>query len=96
MKVYLKASNYAREKGIIICDTKFEWGVTADNKTILVDEALTPDSSRFWPLEDFKSGKPQHSYDKQFIATTSKASAGTKNRPRQRFPEIIQKHQKST
>lgn len=65
--LYLKASEYAKEKGIIICDTKFEWGITEDNKIILADEVLTPDSSRFWPLEGYKAGKPQPSYDKQFI-----------------------------
>ncbi|MEK7699014.1 MAG: phosphoribosylaminoimidazolesuccinocarboxamide synthase, partial [Planctomycetota bacterium] len=92
MKVYLKASNYAREKGIIICDTKFEWGVTADNKTILVDEALTPDSSRFWPLEDYKPGKPQHSYDKQFIRDYLEGIRWNKEPPPPALPpEIIQK-----
>ncbi|MBE7446280.1 MAG: phosphoribosylaminoimidazolesuccinocarboxamide synthase [Planctomycetia bacterium] len=67
MKVYLKARDYASDRGIIICDTKFEWGITEDNKTILIDEVLTPDSSRFWPQEGYEPGRPQHSYDKQFI-----------------------------
>ena len=92
MKVYLKAGNYAREKGIIICDTKFEWGVTADNKTILIDEALTPDSSRFWPLEDYKPGMPQHSYDKQFIRDYLEGIRWNKEPPPPALPpEIIQK-----
>ena len=92
MKVYLKASSYAKEKGIIICDTKFEWGATADNKTILIDEALTPDSSRFWPLEGYKPGMPQHSYDKQFIRDYLEGVRWNKEPPPPALPpEIIQK-----
>jgi len=67
IKVYLKAGEYAKTRGIIICDTKFEWGMTKENDLILVDEVLTPDSSRFWPMEDYAPGRPQPSYDKQFI-----------------------------
>ena len=92
MKVYLKASNSREEKGIIICDTKFEWGVTADNKTILIDEALTPDSSRFWPLEDYKPGRPQHSYDKQFISDYPRHPL-ERNRPQRFDPKTSEKYQ---
>ncbi len=66
LKIYEKASSYAEERGIIIADTKFEFG-TIDGKVILVDEVLTPDSSRFWPKEEYQPGKPQKSFDKQFI-----------------------------
>jgi len=66
IQLYKKASDYAQKKGIIIADTKFEFGV-ADNKTILVDEVLTPDSSRFWPAEEYKPGSPPKSFDKQFV-----------------------------
>ncbi len=66
LKIYEKASKYAEERGIIIADTKFEFGIF-DGKVILVDEVLTPDSSRFWPKEEYQPGKPQKSFDKQFI-----------------------------
>jgi len=67
IKLYLKASNYAREKGIIIADTKFEFGAAGDNEIILVDEVLTPDSSRFWPLDVYEPGRQQASFDKQYV-----------------------------
>ena len=89
MKVYLKASEYAKSRGIIICDTKFEWGITKDNKTILIDEALTPDSSRFWPLEGYKPGKPQHSYDKQFIRDYLEGIHWDKKPPAPILPSVI-------
>ena len=92
MKVYLKASEYARSRGIIICDTKLEWGITKENKTILIDEALTPDSSRFWPLEGYKPGRPQQSYDKQFIRDYLESIHWDKKPPAPQLPpDIIQK-----
>jgi phosphoribosylaminoimidazole-succinocarboxamide synthase len=66
LKLYQKASLYALSKGIIIADTKFEFGLDKDD-LILVDEIFTPDSSRFWPLQKYKPGKPQPSLDKQFV-----------------------------
>ncbi len=66
IELYLKASEYALRRGIIIADTKFEFGVSGDN-IILADEALTPDSSRFWPLDDYEAGRDQRSFDKQFV-----------------------------
>ncbi|MBM3707111.1 MAG: phosphoribosylaminoimidazolesuccinocarboxamide synthase [Actinobacteria bacterium] len=66
IELYLKASNYAYSRGIIIADTKFEFGL-ADDEIILVDEVLTPDSSRFWPLDEYTPGKQQKSFDKQFV-----------------------------
>jgi len=66
LKVYNKASEFALDKGIIIADTKFEFGKFNDN-IIIVDEVLTPDSSRFWPLEKYETGRGQESYDKQFV-----------------------------
>lgn len=92
MKVYLKARDYAIDRGIIICDTKFEWGITDDNKIILIDEALTPDSSRFWPRDGYEPGKPQHSYDKQFIRDYLESIHWDKKPPAPVLPpEIIQK-----
>jgi phosphoribosylaminoimidazole-succinocarboxamide synthase len=66
LKIYTKASEYARQKGIIIADTKFEFGRTAAGIT-LADEVLTPDSSRFWPAEKYRPGKAQESFDKQYV-----------------------------
>jgi len=66
IKIYKKASEYALTKGIIIADTKFEFGKVND-QIILVDEVLTPDSSRFWPLDKYEKGRGQESYDKQFV-----------------------------
>jgi phosphoribosylaminoimidazole-succinocarboxamide synthase len=66
LKIYIKASKYARQKGIIIADTKFEFGRTAAGIT-LADEVLTPDSSRFWPADKYQPGKAQDSFDKQYV-----------------------------
>ena len=64
--VYERARDYAESRGIIIADTKFEWGLAA-SEIILIDEVLTPDSSRFWPSDDYQPGRPQPSFDKQFV-----------------------------
>ncbi len=64
--LYMKAKEYAKKRGIIIADTKMEFGMY-DNKVILIDEVLTPDSSRFWPVEGYTLGKGQKSFDKQFL-----------------------------
>ena len=66
LALYKKASSYAESHGIIIADTKFEFGLN-NNEIILIDEILTPDSSRFWPMDGYKSGGPQMSFDKQFV-----------------------------
>jgi phosphoribosylaminoimidazole-succinocarboxamide synthase len=66
LKTYKKAAAYARQRGIIIADTKFEFGRTAQGIT-LADEVLTPDSSRFWPADQYRPGQPQDSYDKQYV-----------------------------
>ncbi len=67
LRLYQEAKEYARGRGIIIADTKFEFGRDQDGRIILVDEALTPDSSRFWPVESYAPGKGQPSFDKQFV-----------------------------
>ena len=66
IEIFAKASAYAETKGLILADTKFEWGVV-DGKTILIDEVLTPDSSRFWPADKYEAGRDQESFDKQFV-----------------------------
>lgn len=67
LRLYSEARDYARTRGIIIADTKFEMGLDKDGKLTLVDEVLTPDSSRFWPLNSYEPGKSQPSFDKQYI-----------------------------
>jgi len=70
LQLYKAASSYALDRGLILADTKFEFGLvpdTGEHRLILVDEVLTPDSSRYWPLESYESGKPQPSFDKQYV-----------------------------
>ncbi|HEY0077294.1 MAG TPA: phosphoribosylaminoimidazolesuccinocarboxamide synthase [Pyrinomonadaceae bacterium] len=67
LALYREAEAYARSRGIIIADTKFEFGRTPDGEILLIDEALTPDSSRFWPAEEYEPGHAQPSFDKQFV-----------------------------
>ncbi len=86
--IYKKASEYALTKGIIISDTKFEWGKYED-KIILIDEVLTPDSSRFWPLESYSPGKPQPSFDKQFVRDYLESCGWNKNPPPPSLPENV-------
>ena len=72
--LYKKCADYAYSKGIIIADTKFEFGLDENGNVVLGDEMLTPDSSRFWPLEGYESGKSQPSFDKQFARDWLKAN----------------------
>lgn len=72
--LYKKCAEYALSKGIIIADTKFEFGLDEDGNIVLGDEMLTPDSSRFWPLEGYEAGKSQPSFDKQFVRDWLKAN----------------------
>lgn len=73
LKIYTAAAEYAATRGIIIADTKFEFGII-DGKVILIDECLTPDSSRFWPADTYEEGKVQPSYDKQYVRNWLKAN----------------------
>ena len=72
--LYKKCAEYALSKGIIIADTKFEFGLDENGNVVLGDEMLTPDSSRFWPLEGYEAGKGQPSFDKQFVRDWLKAN----------------------
>ena len=72
--LYRKCADYALERGIIIADTKFEFGVDEDGNVVIGDEMLTPDSSRFWPAEGYEAGKSQPSFDKQFVRDWLKAN----------------------
>ncbi len=86
--IYKKASEYALEKGIIIADTKLEFGVY-NNKIILIDEVLTPDSSRFWPVSQYKPGRAQASFDKQFVRDYLETLDWDKTSPAPSLPKDI-------
>jgi phosphoribosylaminoimidazole-succinocarboxamide synthase len=88
LRIYKKASDYARGKGIIIADTKFEFGMI-DGQIILCDEVLTPDSSRFWPLETYSPGGAQPSYDKQFVRDYLESIRWNKQPPAPVLPEDV-------
>jgi phosphoribosylaminoimidazole-succinocarboxamide synthase len=77
--IYRRAAEYARTRGIIIADTKFEWGKLAGGELILIDEVLTPDSSRFWPADQVEPGKSPPSYDKQFVRDWLETTPWDKN-----------------
>ncbi|MFF0450053.1 phosphoribosylaminoimidazolesuccinocarboxamide synthase [Streptomyces sp. NPDC004609] len=67
LAIYTRARDIARDRGVVLADTKFEFGFDTDDRMILADEVLTPDSSRFWPADTWQPGRPQPSYDKQFV-----------------------------
>jgi phosphoribosylaminoimidazole-succinocarboxamide synthase len=91
LNIYTRAAEYARTKGILIADTKFEFG-TVDGELVLADEALTPDSSRFWPLETYEPGRAQNSYDKQFVRDYLESIRWSKTPPAPALqPEIARK-----
>lgn len=86
--VYVRAAEHARQRGILIADTKFEWG-WSDGELILIDEVLTPDSSRFWPADRYQPGGPQPSFDKQFLREWLETTAWDKNSPPPPLPDAI-------
>ena len=91
LSVYQKARDFAEKKGIIIADTKMEFGIK-DGKLLLIDELLTPDSSRFWPKNEYREGGSQKSFDKQFLRDYLLSIRWDKNPPAPRLPEeVIQK-----
>ena len=89
LSLYNKARDYARNRGIIIADTKFEFGRDDTGEIMLVDEVLTPDSSRFWPLEAFAPGKSQPSFDKQFVRDYLETLSWDKKPPAPAIPSQI-------
>lgn len=88
LTIYSKAADYALEKGIIIADTKFEFG-TKDGEIILIDEVLTPDSSRFWPKESYEPGRPQQSFDKQYVRDYLESLDWDKTPPGPELPRAV-------
>ena len=93
IEIYAAAARTAEEKGVIIADTKFEFGMDrAAGELILIDEALTPDSSRFWPLAEYVPGGPQTSFDKQFVRDYLKQTGWDRNPPAPELPpDIVRK-----
>ena len=89
IKLYQEASTFALTKGIIIADTKFEFGLDDENHLVLIDEILTPDSSRFWPLDNYREGASQPSFDKQFIRDWLENSGWNKTPPPPSLPEDV-------
>ena len=90
LSIYSRAVEYASKRGIIICDTKFEFGVI-DGQISIVDEMLTPDSSRFWPADQYSPGKPQPSFDKQYVRDYLERIGWNKQPPGPVLPEDIVK-----
>ncbi len=88
LDVYNRAREHARERGILIADTKFEWG-WHEGKLILIDEVLTPDSSRFWPADKYQPGGPQPSFDKQFVRDWLETTGWDKNSPPPVLPDEV-------
>jgi phosphoribosylaminoimidazole-succinocarboxamide synthase len=89
IKLYHEASTFALTKGIIIADTKFEFGLDDENHLVLIDEILTPDSSRFWPLDQYREGASQPSFDKQFIRDWLENNGWNKTPPPPSLPEDV-------
>jgi len=92
IRLYTEAADYALTRGIIIADTKFEFGVDEAGKLYLIDEALTPDSSRFWPADQYRVGSNPPSFDKQFVRDWLESSGWDKRPPAPHIPpEVLQK-----
>jgi len=89
LELYGFAAACARERGIIIADTKFEFGVDTDGRLVLADEALTPDSSRFWPADEYAPGGPQPSFDKQFARDYCESIGWDKKDPGPELPDDV-------
>jgi len=89
LALYRYAEEHAAERGIIVADTKFEFGVDATGAVVLGDEALTPDSSRFWPADEYRPGGPQPSFDKQFVRDWCESSGWDKTPPGPELPDDV-------
>ena len=89
LALYRFASAFAADRGIIIADTKFEFGIDQDGKLVLADEAFTPDSSRFWPADEYEPGKPQPSFDKQFVRDYCETTGWDKTDPGPELPDDV-------
>jgi phosphoribosylaminoimidazole-succinocarboxamide synthase len=88
LQVYERGAEHAASRGILVADTKFEWGLV-DGRPLLIDEALTPDSSRFWPASDYHPGRGQASFDKQYVRDWLETSGWDKNSPPPALPADV-------
>ncbi|HEV8589148.1 MAG TPA: phosphoribosylaminoimidazolesuccinocarboxamide synthase [Pyrinomonadaceae bacterium] len=89
LKLYMEAADYARARGIIIADTKFEFGRDSEHRILLIDEVLTPDSSRFWPADDYEVGRGQASFDKQYVRDYLETLEWNKQPPAPELPPEV-------
>ncbi|WP_020499427.1 phosphoribosylaminoimidazolesuccinocarboxamide synthase [Sciscionella marina] len=89
IQVYTEGAAYAKERGVLIADTKFEFGLDADGNVLLADEILTPDSSRFWNVDEWQPGGPQRSYDKQLVRDWASGTGWDKTAPGPEIPADI-------
>jgi phosphoribosylaminoimidazole-succinocarboxamide synthase len=89
LALYRFGAAHAEARGIVLADTKFEFGVAPDGTVVLGDEALTPDSSRFWPADDFRPGRAQPSFDKQFVRDWCEETGWNKEAPGPELPEDV-------
>ncbi|MBX5468425.1 MAG: phosphoribosylaminoimidazolesuccinocarboxamide synthase [Thermoleophilaceae bacterium] len=89
LELYSFAAEHARERGIILADTKFEFGRDASGRIVLADEVLTPDSSRFWPADGYEPGRGQPSFDKQYVRDWASASGWDKSPPAPALPDHV-------
>ena len=89
LEVYQRGADLARERGIIVADTKLEFGFDSGGTLILADEVLTPDSSRFWPADSYSPGRPQHSYDKQYLRDWSASIGWNQTAPGPEIPDDV-------
>lgn len=89
LDVYRRAADYAQTHGLILADTKFEWGLMPDGEIILIDEVLTPDSSRFWPADQYREGVSPPSFDKQFVRDWLETTGWNKNSPPPALPADV-------
>jgi phosphoribosylaminoimidazole-succinocarboxamide synthase len=89
IELYQYASAHAAERGILIADTKFELGIDPEGRLVLADEAFTPDSSRFWPADDYQPGRPQPSFDKQFVRDYCESLGWDKTPPGPELPNDV-------
>jgi phosphoribosylaminoimidazole-succinocarboxamide synthase len=89
IELYRFASEHARERGVIIADTKFEFGLDEDDRVVLGDEALTPDSSRFWPADDYEPARAQPSFDKQYVRDYCESLGWDKTAPGPQLPDEV-------
>jgi phosphoribosylaminoimidazole-succinocarboxamide synthase len=89
LAIYARGAEIAAARGILIADTKLEFGLAPDGDVVLADEVLTPDSSRFWPADDWAPGRPQHAFDKQFVRDWAAGTGWNKQPPAPEVPADV-------